>query len=371
MSHEGQDIGSRVGQDAPPSTTRGQREVLVAGHKAPMTATSNRGRHLRKLAGTRKYIWSLALIGGGLFLLGASTGKVVYAVIPPLIVLGVVVALVWREATRLAARDFFAGYALDHHFNFSERMSLMESTPLLGAGDRRYCVNYMEGPLKDIDGVAVGLSHFVYETRETRSDRRRRPVTVFTPHHYTIAVVEIPRAMSVFPGVFLARRGGMFGRDDWLDRPSFTPIELESSDLAHRYELLVRRNQDRGRLLELFKPSFQVWLGDLPFQIFFEYNGGTLVVYVPKRLKEARDLDTMLSATSWIAQRILHEGEPLRAVAAQLSKAPPTGVDAFPPPPPATKPEVESKTKTKLRAAPEPVVEPAYTRASIPPPSGA
>lgn len=367
MTHDGQDIGSRIGQDVSPSHTRSQREVLVAGHKAPPTATATRGRHLRRLAGARRYIWSLALIGGGLFLLGATTGKVIWAVIPPIVVLGVVISLVWRDATRLAARDFFAGYALDHNFNFSERMSLIETTPLLGAGDRRHCSNYMEGPLEDVDGVAVGLSHYTFETRDVRSDRRRRPVTVLTPHHYTIAVVEIPRAMTVFPGVFLTRRGGLFGREEWLDRPSLQPVELESSDMASRYELLVRSNQDRGRLLELFKPSFQVWLADLPFQIFFEYNGGTLVVYVPKRLKESRELDQMLSAASWIARRILQEGEPLRAVAVQLSKAPPTGKDAFPPPPPATKPKIE----TKLRAAPEPVIEQAYTRASIPPPSSA
>lgn len=362
MSREGE-IGARIG-GAASGSSRGRREVQVAGHRAPQTATTTRPRHLRKLAGARKYIFSLALIGGGLFLVGASTGNVIVAVIPPIVVLGVVIALVWREATRLAARDFFAGYALDHHFNFSERMSLMETTPLLGAGDRRYCSNYMEGLLEGVDGVAVGLSHYTFETRDTRSDRRNRPVTVFTPHHYTIAVVELPRAMTVFPGVFLAKRGGLFGREEWLDRPSLVPIELESAQLVNRYELLVRRNQDRGRLLELFKPTFQVWIGDLPFQIFFEYSGGTLVVYVPKRLKEGRDLDQMLSATSWIAKRILQEGEPLRAVVKQFSKAPPIGAAAFPPPPPATKPRVE----TKLRAAPEPVIAPTRTGASIPPP---
>jgi hypothetical protein len=187
---------------------------------------------------------------------------------------------------------------------------------------------------------------------------------VYAPHNYTIAVVDLPRAMRVFPGVFLSRRGGFFGRDEWLDRPSLVPVELESSELANRYELLVRSNQDRGRLLELFKPTFQIWLGQLPFQIFFEYSGGTLVVYVPKRLKEGRELDAMLSAASWIARRITAEGEPLHMV--EESQPPPTGVDAFPSPPPPTKPHIEPT----LRVAPEPVVvEEVYRRASVPPPS--
>jgi hypothetical protein len=364
MTPESQDIGSRVGSTMPPSVARKRREVMVAGYRAPQTATSTRPKHLRKLMGARKYVFSLVLIGGAVFLLGASTGNVFVALIPPLIVFGVIVSLVWREASRLAARDFFAGYALDHRFNFSERMSLMETTPLLGAGDRRHCENYMEGPLDDVDDVSVGLSHYVFETREDRSDRRNRPIAVYTPHGYTIAVVDLPRAMRVFPGVFLSRRGGFFGRDEWLDRPSLQHVELESSELANRYELLVRNNQDRGRLLELFKPSFQIWLGQLPFQIYFEYSGGTLVVYVPKRLKEGHELDSMIAAASWIARRIIAEGEPLHMV--EESQPPPTGVAAFPSPPPATKPHVEPT----LRVAPDPLDEEVtYRRASVPPPS--
>jgi hypothetical protein len=92
-----------------------------------------------------------------------------------------------------------------------------------------------------------------------------------------------------------------------------------------------------------------------------------LVTYVPKRLKEGRELDVMLSSASWIAGQILREGEPLQAVGE--SQGPPTGVAAFPPPPPATKPAVEEKSEVKLRAAPDPVEAPTYTRASVPPPS--
>ncbi|MBJ7459662.1 MAG: hypothetical protein JHD02_10775 [Thermoleophilaceae bacterium] len=363
MSSDGNEIGSRIGAPLPPSMGRRRRAVMVAGHRAPATATVTRGKHLRRLIGARKYIWSLALIGGGVFLLGASTGRVLYAAVPPLVVLAVILVMVWRDATRLAARDFFAGYALDHRFNFSERMSLMETTPLLGAGDRRRCENYMEGPLEDVDGVAVGLAHYVFETREDRSDRRKRPITVYSPHAYTIAVVDLPRAMRVFPGVFLGRRGGFFGRDEWLDRPSLVPVELESSELANKYELLVRDNQDRGRLLELFKPSFQIWLGNRPFQTYFEYSGGTLVTYVPKRLTAGEDLDAMLAAASWIARRITAEGEPLHSV--EESQPPPVQLHAFPDPPPATKPHAEPT----LRAVPEPAQAQSNRQISVPPPS--
>lgn len=372
MKVDGQDIGSRVTATSPPSVAKNQREVLVAGHRAPASARATRPRHLRRLMGARKYVWAFAILGGSSFLVGASTGDVLYAAIPPLIVLAGIVALVWREATRLAARDFFKGFALDHGFNFSEKMALLETTPLLGAGDKRHCENYMEGPLEGVDGVAVGLAHYVFETRAERSDRRNRPIAVYTPHWFTIAVVDLPRAMQTFPGIFLARRGGIFGREDWLERPSLQPVEIESSTLTSRYELLARRNQDRGRLLELFKPTFQTWLADLPVHLFFEYSGGTLVVYATGRLKEGADLQSMLEATSWIARRITEEGEPLRVAPTpveDLSAPPPTGAAAFPPPPPATKPAVEPSLHA-VADAPEPqtvsYVEPSR---SVPPPS--
>lgn len=370
MNGSGQEIGSRIAS-RPPSLSGARREVLVAGHSAPPSASATRARHLRKIAGTRAYVFTLVLAGGGLFLLGASTGKIVWAVILPLIVVVAVVVAAWRRATRLAERDFFAGYALEHQFDYSQRMTLLGTTPLLDAGDRRHCEHYMEGELDGMPGVGVGLSHFVYETRQTRTDRRNRPISVYTPHQYTIAVVDLPRALTAFPGVHLARRGGWLGGDEWLGRDALVPVELESSELAKDYELLVRSDQDRGRLLELFKPSFQVWLTELPFQMFFEYAGGTLVVYVPRRLKSTRDLNDMLFAAGWIAKLIVREGEPLKMVAALRSKAPPRGVGAFPPPPPATKPQVEPTLHVEpaLHVAPAPPPTPDYTRASIPPPS--
>ncbi len=372
MKPDGNEVGSRLSTAVPSPSGKGQREVVIAGHRAPANARSTRAKHLRQLIGARKYIWALTILGGGSFLIGASTGELVYAVVPPLVVFAGVIALIWRDATQMAARDFFKGFALDHGFNYSQQMGLLETTPLLGAGDKRHCENYMEGPLEGKSDVAVGLAHYVFETRDERSDRRNRPISVYTPHWFTIAVVDLPRAMQAFPGVFLSRRGGLFGRDDWLERPGLESVELESSQITNKYELLARRSQDRGRLLELFKPTFQTWLADLPVQLYFEYSGGTLVVYVPGRVKEGAELQSMLEATSWIARRISEEGEPLRVAPTpveELSTPPPTGTAAFPPPPPATKPAVE----TSLRAVAD-LPEPTPARyidptASVPPPS--
>jgi hypothetical protein len=240
---------------------------------------------------------------------------VVAAAVTPLVVLLLATIAAWRKANKLAKRDFFAGFALTHGLTYTEKLVLMETTPLLGAGDRRHCTHYMEGPLSDdLPGIHAGLSHYKFETLEERDDSRRRAVPVYTPHEFTICVVELERAMTTFPGIFLTKRGGLFGEDSWLEIKNLKTVELESSALASRYKLLMRPNQDRTRLLELFQPSFQVWLSGIPIQIFFEFSGGTLVTYVPKRLNDLTSLEILLQSTAKIAKRILSEGEPLRAV---------------------------------------------------------
>jgi hypothetical protein len=340
------------------------REVLVAGRIVPSTASSTRGKHARALLGTRRYALATAIFAAIVFVAGSATGNVWFALFAPFVVLGIAMFLVWREASKHSQRDFFQGYALRHGFIYAERMSLLETTPLLGAGDRRHCEHYMEGPLSEDGDLTVGITHYIFETAAQRRDRRNRPIQVYTPNPYTICVVELTRAMTVYPGIFLSRRGGLFGgREDHLDRPSMLPVELESSELMSKYELLTRSHQDRTRLMELFQPSFQTWLTTLPFQIYFEYSGGTLVVYTPKKLKDAHSLDVMLKVTDYIADRIQREGEPLRAVD---SKPPPAGAGAFPAPPPATKPDVEPTPR--IEAVPDPAPLREAGRGSVPPP---
>lgn len=339
------------------------REVLVAGRVVPSTASATRGKHARALLGSRRYALATGIFAAIVFVAGSATGRVWVAVCAPLAILAFAAWRVWREASKHSERDFFQGYALRHGFVYAERMALLETTPLLGAGDRRHCEHYMEGPLSEDGDLTVGIAHYIFETADQRRDRRNRPIQVYSPHPYTVCVVELPRAIRTYPGVFLARRGGIFGRDDHLDRPSLLPVELESSELMSKYELLTRSHQDRTRLMELFQPSFQTWLTTLPFAIYFEYSGGTLVVYTPKKLKDAHNLDTMLKVTDYIADRIVREGEPLRAVD---SKPPPNGIAAFPPPPPPTKPEVESHPR--IEAVPDPAPAGEAARGSVPPP---
>lgn len=308
----------RVWSTPPSGTGQHRSEVLVAGQPAPVSAVATRGLHLHRLLTSRRYVWGFSLFAGAGFLFFAATDRLVPAFAAPAAVALVTFVLAYTSASRLALFDLFAGFANSRGFSYSERMELLGVTPLLAEGDRRHCAHYMEGPLADdMPNLRVGLAHYTYENSNERADRRGRVVQVWTPYRFTVCVVDMPRAIKTFPGVFLTLRRGIFGRiagDTWLDYDKLRPFELESSDLASRYELNARRTQDPQRLMELFQPSFELWLSQLPLPVCFEYSGGTLVGYLHKHAADATSLEILLQATAAIARRIQREGEPLRAV---------------------------------------------------------
>jgi hypothetical protein len=334
--------GPRPGQvwsAAPPGAGAAMPEVMVAGVAAPGTAGATRATHLKRLLNSRRYAWALALGCGGTFLAAAAADHLLIAALAPVGVAVATLIMADTSARRLAAADFFTGFARRHDFTYTDSLELLEATPLLGAGDRRRCEHYMEGALSpDLPGVRVGMAHYTYEVSSERTDRRGRTIESWTPYRFTICVVDLQNAIGSFPGVFLSRRRGLLGRiggDTWLDYHRMRPVELESSTLASKYELYVRRSQDDTRLLELFKPSFQVWLSELPVELCFEYSGGTLVTYLYKHAGDATSLEILLASTASIAERILREGEPL-SVVEQPSVAPPPHSVSPPPQPPPT-----------------------------------
>ncbi|MFY9487379.1 MAG: hypothetical protein WAP35_01600 [Solirubrobacterales bacterium] len=334
MSHKRQP--GRVWSMAPPGSDRAKREILVAGRTAPDSATRNRSPHMRRLLGSRRYVWSFALLAGGTFLVGSAMKSVLIAAGGPAFVALATVVVSYLRAANASELDFFAGFANRHGYTYTHSLELLEVTPLLGAGDRRRCDHYMEGPLSEAHpDVHAGIALYTFEERDDRKARGGRVVETWTPYKYTICVVELQRALKTFPGVFLSQRRGLLGRiasGGWIDYDDLKPMSLESAGISNRYELHVRPSQDRTRLMELFQPSFQVWLANLPLPICFEFSGGTLVTYVPKHLRDATSLDIMLAATAKIADRIISEGEPLQAA---------PEVVEFPPPPPSTRPQVD------------------------------
>ena len=111
----------------------------------------------------------------------------------------------------------------------------------------------------------------------------------------------------MFPGVYLREKRGLLervGGHDWLRGRRLREVELESTEFNETYELQVAREQDDGRLRELFDPKTIVWLQDHPLRPHIEYRAGFLVVYVPGFIEDMGRVVWLLEAAERIAERV-------------------------------------------------------------------
>jgi|RhiMetdeSRZDD1v2_1073273.scaffolds.fasta_scaffold11624_4 hypothetical protein len=232
---------------------------------------------------------------------GAATHNLLLVAVGPVAVAAIALAVSFATADRQAELDFFAGYAATRGFDYVGDTSTMPLTPLLGAGDTRRCTHWMRGQLGG--SLGCGLGHYTYEVRD-RDTRGRRQVR--ETRHFTLCVIDIEAGITLFPGLFLCRRRGIFGRldgHDWLSHRNRHKVELESAALCERYDLWVDDDQDELLLRELFVPSFEVLLAEHPLQACFEYRAGTLVVYVERVISDEGHLDWMREVSAAIAGR--------------------------------------------------------------------
>jgi hypothetical protein len=273
----------------------------------PFDADSTRGRRLSALLTGRAVAYAIVLGAAATFVAGAYLHSLPAMTAGPLAVIAIVSIVAFVIADRRAESDFFIAYAAAHGFSYTARTELMPLTPLLGAGDRRRCEHYMEGPLAKAGDLHCGLGHYVFQVRRGEDGDGR-----WESREFTICVVDLEEGISLFPGLFLTRRRGLFGFLDgkqWLSAANRHEVELESAELCERYELLVDDGQDELRLRELFSPSFVAWLAEHPLRPCFEYRAGTLVIYLERKLDDAGHLDWLLEAGGEIASRFAREVE--------------------------------------------------------------
>jgi len=269
-------------------------------------AASTRGLHLRRILRGRGAGYALALGVIGAFVAGAWLHSAAVMLVGPGAVVALVLLVAHRAADARATEEFFISFARARGLRYAGDTTLLPLTPLLGAGDRRACRHWMEGPLgDDMRGTICGLGHYTWYERKRGEGETAR----WVPHHFTICTVDLEPGMALFPGVFLARRRGLAGLlgDGWLSTRRRRRVELESALLHERYELWVERAQDDLLLRELFSPSFVAWLAEHPLEPCFEYRAGTLVVYLERRLEDAGRLGWLQDATETIAVRLAGE----------------------------------------------------------------
>jgi hypothetical protein len=269
-------------------------------------AASTRAFHLHRILRGRAAGYAVALGVVGAVVLGAWLHSPLVMLGGPLVVCLLVVAAAFSAADGRAERDFFLSFAAARGLRYVGDTALPPLTPLLAAGDRREFRHWMVGSLGDrMPDVTCGLGHYTWLERKHADDNTVR----WVPHHFTICVVDLEPGITMFPGVFLARRRGLAGMlgGGWLSTGTRRKVELESALLHERYNLWVQRSQDDLLLRELFSPSFVAWLAEHPLEPCFEYRAGTLVVYLERRLEDAGRLGWLQDATEEIAGRLARE----------------------------------------------------------------
>jgi hypothetical protein len=270
-----------------------------------MHADHGQGELFRSYLKSRLAVFALVFAGSAAFLYGAwKRDPLVMAAGPGAVVLGVV-GVAWFVADWMAAHRFYSGFARSVGLSYARRADLPTLTPLLAAGDRRRLEHWMHGRLPG--GFSGGVGHLVWERIKREPDD---DVHVKERNRFTVCVVDLEASMSLFRGVYLQPRRGVFApHSDWLKRARARSVELESSDFTQRYGLRLAGDQDEVVLRRLLSPTLVSWLANHPLMPGFELKAGTLTAYVPRPIEDAGNLTFLIDAARHVASKVLAEVE--------------------------------------------------------------
>jgi hypothetical protein len=264
---------------------------------APSNADAGQRELFRAYLGSRPAFYALLIGCAAAFAYGAyEQSPLVMAAGPAAVILGVA-AIAFFVADRTAAERFYRSFASSLGLTHVGRRELLTLTPLLGAGDRRWCEHWMEGP-------EYSLGHYVWEELERTRDKDGDLSEVKERHTVSLCVVELEESLSRFKGVYLRPRRAS---DDWLPKSLTREIEVESSAFTERYELRIAEDMDELRVRQLLAPTLVSWLASHPLTPGFELKAGTLAVFVTRPLEDAGNLTFLLDATRHLAERIRRE----------------------------------------------------------------
>jgi hypothetical protein len=269
----------------------------------PANANSLRFAEFRRLLGLPlTWLW----IGGpvGALLLFGLMRNPSTAWVLPLLALAIGIGVVFWIADRNAANSFWEVYARTRGLALGGRTRLDESTPLLQAGNVAYATRTLDGQIGP--GLIGTVALYTYE--EETIGLTGQPETSF--HDFTLATAALPECAPYIGELYAMSRRGPHPLEQFGDgfRRGKREVRLESGALDRRFEILVAAGQDEIWTRRLFSPAFVVWLAEKPpRKLSFELVDGTLVVYVPGRQEDAKDLDALAAATAAIARRLLEE----------------------------------------------------------------
>ena len=264
---------------------------------SPSNQDSGQKELFRAYARGRSAMYAYVLGGAAVFALGAwkhSTAVMVGGPVAVVLLTLVVAALASNSA---AADRFYRSFAAELGLTYAPRWEPLPLTPLLGAGDRRWCEQWMLGE-------GLGLGHFVFENIE----REKGQDHVKTRRRFTICTIDCEPSLPFFKGLYVRPRRGLFpDGKDWVRRSDSRKIELESAAFTDRYEVRIADDQSEMMARQLLSPTLVTWLAEHPLKPCFEAKAGTLAVYVPEVLTDSGNLTYLLDAARHIAERVTRE----------------------------------------------------------------
>ncbi len=279
----------------------GAASTSAAG-STPLNENATRGRHFKEIRSGRAWQLSTAICAL-VALVGGVIGAGVAGLAAPVVVVLLALVIAFWLADRRAHGDFWTGLAASMGYTYQGEVKLPAYTPLLAAGDRRSCPEWMTGKLEDGRNCAVG--NYTYEVRQENGDE---PDT-WTSYDFTLAMIDIaPPEVSFVRGVYLRPRNRLrFFGEATLPGVRKDRLETESSAFKDKYDLYVDPDDDKSRVLEIFSPSFIDALAKHEGGMCFDYRGGSLGVFVKDHSDDAGRLLSVMESAKWVCKRIDEE----------------------------------------------------------------
>ncbi|MDQ8046878.1 MAG: hypothetical protein AAGC46_04650 [Solirubrobacteraceae bacterium] len=223
---------------------------------------------------------------------------------PALVPVAWVVMLIvaWSLAQRRAQREWWQLLGDRFHMHDTADADLLPATPLLRSGDEREVV-------RGLEDASRRLAQF-----RSTDVRRDDEGTHRTHHDYTV-VFSVDATASIR---FLSAHEHRWSPVKWLgdDHRGRFPRDVddfrcESVELHEQYELRSS-NEDETQARRVFSPTFMVWFTrqGLPF----EYEAGSLVVFVDRVLDHAEEYRVLLQRAQIIRDQIAGRQPDLGAV---------------------------------------------------------
>jgi hypothetical protein len=269
----------------------------------PLDENATRGAHFAAIRRSRGFTITTTVLALASLVAGAATAGIAAALIGPAVVVLVAVAIAFYLADRKAHGDFWVNLAQSMGMSYAGDVALPAFTPMLSAGDRRHCPEWIVGKLDDGRGCAVG--NFTFEERHENGDN---PDT-WTSYEYTLALIEVVAPQAAFVrGLYLRPRNRLrlFGERSLPTRQK-TRMHTESAAFEERYDLYCDPDDDQSRVLEILTPAFIDQLASQPTELCMDYHAGTLVVFVEDHSSDAGRLIAVLESAKVVAGRIDEE----------------------------------------------------------------